>query len=62
MQPDNNTELLVKLLIEFGLPTSLCFYLLISFEKKIDRIISLVDRLTGVILKMADLDRSDLDG
>jgi hypothetical protein len=56
------TELLVKLLVEFGLPTSLCFYLLISFEKKIDRIISLVDRLTGVILKMAELDRSDLDG
>jgi len=58
----STTELLIKLLVEFGLPTSLCFYLLISFEKKIDRIISLVDRLTGVILKMADMDRSDLDG
>jgi len=55
------TELLIKLLVEFGLPTSLCFYLLISFEKKIDRIISLVDRLTGIILKMSDTDRSDLD-
>jgi len=55
------TELLIKLLVEFGLPTSLCFYLLISFEKKIDRIISLVDRLTGIILKMSDIDRSDLD-
>lgn len=57
----STSELIVKLLVEFGLPTSLCFYLLISFEKKIDRIISLVDRLTGVILKMSDIDRSDLD-
>lgn len=58
----STAEIIVKLVTDFGLPTSLCFYLLISFEKKIDRIISLVDRLTGVILKMAELDRSDLDG
>lgn len=61
MEP-TTTELLVKLVTEFGLPTSLCFYLLISFEKKIDRIISLVDRLTGVILKMSEVERGDLDG
>jgi len=60
MEP-NTTELLVKLLVEFGLPTSLCFYLLISFEKKISRIITLVDRITGVLLKMSDIERSDLD-
>ena len=60
MEP-NTTELLVKLLVEFGLPTSLCFYLLISFEKKISRIITLVDRMTGVLLKMSDIERSDLD-
>jgi len=55
-------ELLIKLLVEFGLPTSLCFYLLISFEKKIDRVITLVDRMSGIILKMSNKDRSDLDG
>jgi len=55
------TELIIKLLVEFGLPTSLCFYLLVSFEKKIDRMISLVDRLTGVVLRITDTDRSDLD-
>lgn len=61
MQPET-TELITKLVTEFGLPVSLCFYLLISFEKKLDRLVTLVDRLTGVILKMADVDRSDLDG
>ena len=57
----STSELITRLIVEFGLPTSLCFYLLISFQKRLERIISLVDRLTGIILKMSDTDRSDLD-
>lgn len=51
----------VKLIGEFGLPTFLVVYLLNSFQKKIDKLISLVDRLTGIIIVMSKTDRSNLD-
>ncbi len=51
----------LKFLGEYGLPVFLVMYLLNSFQKKIDKLISLVDRLTGVILTMAKTDRSDVD-
>ena len=54
-------EIAAKFISEFGLPTFLVLYLLFSFSKKIDKMICLLDRLTGVIIKMVDIDRSYFD-
>lgn len=59
---NNFLEGAAKFISEFGLPTFLVLYLLIVFSRKIDKMISLLDRLTGIIIKMVDeADRSDLD-
>lgn len=52
---------LVKFIGDYGLPTFLVIYLLNTFQRKIDKLISLVDRLTGIILVMSKTDRSDID-
>ena len=49
----------VKFISEFGLPTSLCIYLLVSFGKKIDKLISLVDRLTGIMMAISQEEIGD---
>jgi hypothetical protein len=54
-------NIVFEFLSKFGLPTLMVLYLLSSFQKKIDRLITLIDRLTGIILKMSDRDRSDFD-
>jgi len=41
---------LITIVSQLGLPTALVLYLLFSFEKKLDRLISLVDKLTGMLI------------
>jgi len=53
-------EIATKFITEYGLPTFLVMYLLITFQKKLDKLISLVDRLTGIVLSMSKTDRSDV--
>ena len=54
-------DFLFEFVTKFGLPTFMVIYLLSVYSKKIDRLITLVDRLTGIIIRMEDKDRGDFD-
>ena len=62
MEPQGMSwNILFEFITKFGLPTFMVIYLLMIYSKKIDRLITLVDRLTGVIIRMENRDRGDFD-
>jgi hypothetical protein len=58
---DKMLQVGIQFLTEFGLPTFLVIFLLVSFQRKIDKLICLVDRLTGVIMQLTKMSRRDFD-
>ena len=62
MEPQSMSwNILFEFITKFGLPTFMVIYLLMIFSKKMDRLITLVDRLTGIIIRMENKDRGDFD-
>jgi hypothetical protein len=48
---------LISFLREFGLPTFICMYLLISFKKQLEELTKTISRLTGVVITLSTFNK-----
>ena len=52
---------IIALIAQFGFPIGLCIYMVHTWNAKLDRLTTVVDRLAGIILALSKTDRRDID-
>ncbi len=52
---------IISFLTDFGLPTALCFFLLVRFQRSLDDLTGSINKLIGVVISITK-DKDVLDG